>query len=234
MNRLIDWILQRGRGRGLETTGGVSAVRVLQQMASRGAMPALRGLLHRWRFGRAAGAVFLGRGVRLLAAHQLMLGRNVYIGDYSYLNAYSLGGVTLGDHVTLREWTWLQLTSRLDHPGDSIRIGDRTYIGPRSVLGAAGPLVIGARCQIGANVSFVAEQHVFEGVDSIFDGGVTRSGITIGDDCWIGNNAVILDGVEIGEGSVIGAASVVTRSVPAGSVCVGSPARIVRSRQLAP
>jgi lipopolysaccharide O-acetyltransferase len=48
------------------------------------------------------------------------------------------------------------------------------------------------------------------------------------DSLWIGEHVVILPGVRIGEYSVIGANSVVTESVPARSVAVGAPARVVR------
>jgi maltose O-acetyltransferase len=52
----------------------------------------------------------------------------------------------------------------------------------------------------------------------------------IGDDCWIGGSVIILAGVHIAHGSVIGAGSLVTKDIPAGSVAVGVPARVVRSR----
>jgi maltose O-acetyltransferase len=46
---------------------------------------------------------------------------------------------------------------------------------------------------------------------------------------WIGANVTILPGVEIGDFAVIGAGSVVNRSIPAGSLAVGVPARVVRT-----
>ncbi len=49
--------------------------------------------------------------------------------------------------------------------------------------------------------------------------------VTIGSNVFLGNNAVVLPGVEIGPGCIIGAGSVVTKSVPAGTVCAGNPAR---------
>ena len=52
--------------------------------------------------------------------------------------------------------------------------------------------------------------------------------VTIENDVWIGGNVVILPGVRIGQGSVIGAGSVVTKDIPAFSVAVGSPARVIR------
>jgi len=53
----------------------------------------------------------------------------------------------------------------------------------------------------------------------------------VGDDVWIGTHAVVTDGAEIGSGAVIGAGSVVTRAIPPYGIAVGTPARVVRSRQ---
>ena len=52
--------------------------------------------------------------------------------------------------------------------------------------------------------------------------------VVIEDDVWIGFGAIVLPGVRIGAGSIIGAQAVVTRSVPAGVVAAGNPARVVR------
>ncbi len=230
IDSLLRVILNYARGKELGDLGGIPAHRALAQLLQRGGLPLLRGLVRKPLLWHAHLPLFLGRGVRIMAGSQLHTECGVFIGDYSYLNCYSRGGVRLGRNVTIREFAWLQLTSKLDSPGDLIEIGDYTYVGPRSILGAAAPLRIGRRCQIGANVSFIAESHVFASEDDIFSQGVSRNGITIGDDCWIGNNAVILDGVEIGSGTVVGAATVVTKSLPARAVAVGAPARVIRSR----
>jgi|SRR6218665_1198928 len=52
--------------------------------------------------------------------------------------------------------------------------------------------------------------------------------VTIGDDCWIGGNAVICPGVTIGSGCVIGSGAVVTKDIPDNSLAVGNPARVIR------
>jgi acetyltransferase-like isoleucine patch superfamily enzyme len=52
--------------------------------------------------------------------------------------------------------------------------------------------------------------------------------VRIGDNVWIGMNAVVLKGVTIGENSVVGAGAVVTRDVPANVVVAGNPAKVVK------
>lgn len=54
--------------------------------------------------------------------------------------------------------------------------------------------------------------------------------ITIGNDVWIGRQAIIMDGVTIGDGAVVGAAAVVTKDVPPYAIVAGVPARIIRYR----
>jgi virginiamycin A acetyltransferase len=54
--------------------------------------------------------------------------------------------------------------------------------------------------------------------------------VSIGHDCWIGANAVILPGIRIGNGAIVGAGSVVTHDVPPYAVVAGVPARLLRYR----
>jgi acetyltransferase-like isoleucine patch superfamily enzyme len=58
----------------------------------------------------------------------------------------------------------------------------------------------------------------------------TKGSVSIGNDVWIGSEALILSGVTIADGAVIGARSVVTRDVPAYAVVAGNPAKIIRYR----
>ena len=54
--------------------------------------------------------------------------------------------------------------------------------------------------------------------------------VVIEDDVWVGARVIVLPGIRIGKGSVIGAGAIVTKDVPPFSICVGNPARIIRSR----
>ena len=59
--------------------------------------------------------------------------------------------------------------------------------------------------------------------------GFITAPVTIGDNVWIGAKVMVTKGVTIGENAVIGANSVVTRDIPANSVAVGIPARVIRT-----
>ena len=60
---------------------------------------------------------------------------------------------------------------------------------------------------------------------------LTRTELTIGNDVWIGHNAILLSGVSsIGDGAIIGAGAVVHQDVPPYAVMVGNPARVIRYR----
>jgi acetyltransferase-like isoleucine patch superfamily enzyme len=58
----------------------------------------------------------------------------------------------------------------------------------------------------------------------------TKGNVTIGNDVWIGTEALIISGVTVGHGAVIGARAVVTRDVPPYSIVVGNPAKVVKHR----
>ena len=62
-------------------------------------------------------------------------------------------------------------------------------------------------------------------------GGVLQEGVPrIGDDVMLGAGCVLLGDIEIGDGAMIGANAVVTKSVPAGCVAVGVPAKVKERR----
>lgn len=115
---------------------------------------------------------------------------------------------------------------RVDY-GCNISIGTRFYSNFNLTILDCAIVTIGNRVMIGPNVSISSATHEVE-VQSRRDNIEYARAITIGDDCWIGGHAVILPGVTIGDGCTIGANSVVTRDIPAWSVAVGCPARVIK------
>lgn len=94
-------------------------------------------------------------------------------------------------------------------------------------------MTIGDRVLFGPNVSIFSATHETS-VKSRRDGVEYAREVTIGDDCWVGGNVAIMAGVHIGNGCTIGAGSAVTRDIPAWSVAVGCPARVIKQVQPVP
>ena len=189
-----------------------------------GFFPIIRGFLCSIFFKKCTLPFFLGHDTKLTYKSQISIGSKVFIGDYFRINAYSTDGIKLGNRVTLREFGIIQCSSSPINRGIGLEIGDNVYIGPRSNLGIGGKIIIGTQTLIGADFTAIAENHQFDtyGISPV---SVTRSGISIGDRCWIGHRVTILDGVVIGDNTIIGAGSVVTKSFPEGSRIAGVPAK---------
>lgn len=97
------------------------------------------------------------------------------------------------------------------------------------------PLIIGKYCSISYGVKFILDDggHTFNQVSNFpfpTNGIGEKQGITIGNDVWIGLNAVILNGVRIGNGVTVAAGAVVTKDVPDYCVVAGVPAEIVKRK----
>ena len=117
-------------------------------------------------------------------------------------------------------------------PQAELVIGDN-FRASGVTLCAANRITIGHRVMMGANVTVVDTD--FHAADPLVrasaeDAASARSTpVDIGDDVFVGMNAIILKGVQVGAGARIGAAAVVTRDVPAGAVVAGNPAVIISS-----
>lgn len=237
MSDLKERLYRRAVGRDVRLRGPLtpSWPELISYLWQRGGWSRLRGACRGWTLGSCGGRLLIGARVRLLFPRHIHAGRNVLIGDDSYISGFSTAGVRFADNVRIREGAWIQATSGLDAPGVGLTIGEGTYVGPRAVFGAGGGITIGRRVLFGSSVHLLAENHEFRDPNSpIHAQGVTRAGISIGDDAWIGDGAIVLDGVTVGTGAVVGAGSVVTRSVPDGAVVAGNPARQIRQRFEAP
>jgi len=115
-----------------------------------------------------------------------------------------------------------------------ISIGEGSWINIGSMLFATGKaqISLGKNVMLGPYCVIISQQH------SILDTTqpmikqplIGDGGVIIEDDCWLGAHVVIAGNVRIGKGSVIGANSFVNKDIPAYSIAVGSPARVIKSR----
>lgn len=151
---------------------------------------------------------------------------NIEVGDYSYYSGFYHGKTfedqsvryLIGDSATQQEWQ------------------DGAY-------GEVDKLIIGKFCSIASGATFMMAGNQGHRVDWIstfpfspeefgedVQSGFERAGDTVvGNDVWIGSEAMIMPGVKIGDGAVIGARSVITKDIPPYSIVVGHN-HIVRQR----
>ena len=124
--------------------------------------------------------------------------RKFWLGDYSVIESFCCINNAVGDVI----------------------IGDHTIIGP---------VTIGSHVNLAQGITVTALNHNFEqSCKRIDEQGVTTKPVIIGNDIWIGANAVILPGVSIGDHSVVAAGAVVTKDVPPHSLVAGVPAKIIK------
>jgi acetyltransferase-like isoleucine patch superfamily enzyme len=112
--------------------------------------------------------------------------------------------------------------------GGILEIGDRTFINYGVDIAATELVRIGKDCLIGTHV-IILDNDFHELVERHLT--PKPQPVIVGNKVWVGNRVTILPGVTIGEGSVIGAGSVVVHSIPAYSVAVGNPARVIKQLQ---
>ena len=118
-------------------------------------------------------------------------------------------------------------------------IGYGTGIGWNFCVRGTGKLVVGKYCAIGEKVRIITSNHETSCLtlnyyvqDEVIGRRLTASktDVVIGNDVWIGDQAIVLPGVTVGDGAIIGAGAVVTRSVDPFTIVAGNPARIIRKR----
>jgi acetyltransferase-like isoleucine patch superfamily enzyme len=190
-----------------------------------------RGMLRRPWLGGGRGPLFIGPRVRLRHPQLIRAGRSCIIEEHVLIDALAHQGVRLGDNVTLARGVIIQCTGVIQQIGVGVRIDDNSALGAYSFIGGQGGVSIGRNVIMGPRVNIHSENHCYEDPSVPMRlQGVSRRGVSIGDDCWIGAGAIILDGVTVGRGCVIAAGSVVTRNLADYSVAAGAPARVLRSR----
>lgn len=134
----------------------------------------------------------------------IKISHNCQIGDKVIIKTGLNGKINLSEGVSVHNSTIIDIQN-------SLKVGKNSLIAPHCYI-----------CDY---------DHQFKDKNKciIYQGHVS-SPIVIGSDVWIGTKCIILKGVIIGDGAVVGAGSVVTKNIPAYTVAVGNPAKVIKKR----
>ena len=181
---------------------------------------------------RVCRAVFVHPTAIIICPSKIHFGKGLNVGYRCYIDALSKGGLTMGDNVSMGNYTTIRLTGSLKRIANYIRIGNNVGLGTHGYYGCGvGFLEIGDNTIFGNYVSIHPENHNYEDSDiPIREQGVSGKGIVIGANCWIGAKATILDGTRLGDGCIVAAGAVVKGIFPDKSIIGGVPAKIIKMR----
>lgn len=144
-----------------------------------------------------------GARVVLDTYSRMQIGKGVLISSNSVISATDGGQLSLGKMVGINRNSMIMCH-------DSIRIGDNTIMGP--------------------GVYIYDHDHVFDSTDGVRRNEYVTSPISIGKNCWIGANTVILRGTTIGDNCLIAAGCVVKGNYPDGSVVIQKREEIIKQK----
>jgi acetyltransferase-like isoleucine patch superfamily enzyme len=188
---------------------------------------ALRKMLYPALLGSCGRNVVFGQNVVLRHPHKIRIGDNVVVDDNCLLDAKgeSNHGITIGSGVFIGRNTILSCKN-----GD-IALEDGANVGFNCELFSASQVRVGKDTLIAAYCYLIGGDHDAPDPSAPVIAQSRRStGVAVGAGAWLGAGAKILDGVTIGDGAVVGAGAVVREAVPARSIAVGVPARVVGTR----
>lgn len=158
----------------------------------------------------------MGTRVKIGPGFQTNDPHHIIIGDHVYIDAYC-------NVMAVASWKGEKYNPLLE-------IGHHTTIGRFAHITCVNKVRIGSNVMFAERVFIGDHDHAYKEIHQpILHQPLSRDGVTeIGDGCWLGVGCVILKDVHIGKHCVIGSNSVVTKDIPAYSVAVGIPARVIQ------
>lgn len=134
--------------------------------------------------------------------------------------------VTFGDRVFLRRGVIIG-------GGGRLVVGTKTTLNEQVFIAVTESVTIGSNCMLAPRVYILDVDHAYERRDiPMATQGYKSAPVVIGDDVWIGTQAVILRGVTIGTGAIVAANSVVTCDVEPYTIVGGAPSKLLKVRPL--
>jgi acetyltransferase-like isoleucine patch superfamily enzyme len=189
----------------------------------------LRQKLYRYIVRSSGNSFIVGRNVTIRGGMKIEIGSNVSIDDNVVIDARGEdGSIKIASGVLISRNTILRARNA------SITVDEGCDIGANCILATDSKLEVGKNVLIAAYSYLCAGgNHAYERTDIpiIQQGFISKGGVVVEEDVWIGSHAMIMDGVCLGKGSIIGAHSLVNKDISEGSIVFGQPATVQGRRK---
>jgi acetyltransferase-like isoleucine patch superfamily enzyme len=155
----------------------------------------------------------------IVMGRRITIGRHSSVGTTSYL---SCEVIEIGEDARIREQVYVggpQL------PESLFRLGSRTIVLQMAFINPTKPVIIGDDTGIGGHCLIFTHSAWLNVLDGY---PVTYAPVTLGKSVWLPWRVFIMPGTTVGDGAVIGANSLASGTIPAFSLAVGSPARVIK------
>ena len=135
--------------------------------------------------------------------------------------------------IVLGRWLHLGVDTAIRCHEGTLTVGDKSVLGRGVSVNCYLDVEIGASALFADDIYVSDFDHKFADLTMpIKDQGISKARVRIEPDVWIGTKVTVTSGVVIGQGAVVGANAVVTRDLPAYSISVGVPARVIKDRRI--
>ena len=174
--------------------------------------------------------VVFGKNVTIRHPHKIALGDGVVLDDNCVVDAKGADnrGIVLRDRVYVGRNTILYCKN-----GD-IEIGENVSFSANCIVFSSNKLVM-KKDSVVAAFAYLLSGGEYDLDDptplALQKGTCTKGPLEIGEGCWIGAGTKVLDGASLGDRCVLGAGAVANKPLPANSIAVGVPARVVKTRK---
>lgn len=165
---------------------------------------------------------YFGKNCCLEILGDVKIGKHVHIGDQVSLIVEKGASLHIADHSFIGESCYIKCF------GGQIEIGRDVSINSKSFINGCGGVTIGDNTRIGTQSIIIASNHKFDDPDVLVKDAITKQGVQLGENIWLGARVTVLDGVQIANDTVIGACSLVTKPLTESGVYVGVPAKKIK------
>ena len=156
------------------------------------------------------------------------VGKNLKLGINDHFILYpKIKKLAIGDHVSFRNYLHIIVQN-----GAALEIGNNVFLNNQCSITCLNKITIGPNTLFGENVKLYDHNHSYERTENnlqISHSEFTTAPISIGKNCWLGSNVVVLKGVEIGDNCIIGAGCVIHKSIPANSTVLNNQEQILKT-----